>query len=923
MSLKIFTLSLFIFVSALSVKAAVIEGVVVSAGDGEPLPACALAVEPGHSGFVSDGNGRFLLRVHVGRVSIKATYVGYKPYFQSFNIAGDTSIVVSLTPESLTLGEVSVTARESQGLTGASRIDRSAMSHLQPSSFADLLELLPGNISQDPNTGSVNSIRLRETGSIGGTGGVADNADYAISSLGTQFNIDGVPVNTDANHQSTGIESAVGRNSMNRGVDMRSLATDNIESVEIVRGIPSAEYGNLSSGTVNIRRRRSATPWTARFKADGFSKLFFAGKGVAVGPEKRNTLNFDIGWLDSKTDPRSNLENYKRLTASARAAMLWHRSWGRIEWNVSGDFTGTADSEKNDPDLSLKKIDEYNSDHKETSLISNLAFNFAGRRLLENVDLNIGGSYAVDKLKRRVQVAPSRASVAPGGMEAGEHDGKYILGEYIADYLADGKPLTFYAKAKISGSLPVFGGGMHRYKAGADISVSKNYGKGQVYDLDRPLSASWTSRPRAFSDIPALNVAGAFVEDVLSFSAGACRAELQAGLHLTALAGLDKRYYLSRRPYLDPRVNAVWHFPSAGTGKNRVDMLVAVGYGLNTRMPTADYLFPQQAYLDIVQLNYYDTSHPETNSRVNLYTYINDAVNYNLKPARNSKREVRFGADWRGNRLSVTYFEEHMNDGFRYARVYGNYAYKKYDASVIDGALLDGPPSLDDLPYDNASVLRSYRKAENGTRIDKRGVEFTLNTARWAPFATALTVSGAWFKTRYSNSMMLFEPVSDVVDGVAVSDRFVGLYDTADGRVNEQFNTNFMFDTQLPRFGLVLTASVQCMWFVKTRRLTEKGRPTSYLSSSDGQLHPYDDAAAADPVLKYLDRYYNPALYDTFTVPSAVYVNLKATKSVGQWLRVAVFVNRILDYLPDYNSGGLTVRRNADAYFGMELNFTL
>ena len=189
--------------------------------------------------------------------------------------------------------------------------------------------------------------------------------------------------------------------------------------------------------------------------------------------------------------------------------------------------------------------------------------------------------------------------------------------------------------------------------------------------------------------------------------------------------------------------------------------------------------------------------------------------------------------------------------------------------------------------------------------------------------ATALTVTGAWFRTRYSNSMMLFEPVTDVVDGVSVSDHYVGLYDTADGRINTQFNTNFMFDTQLPRLGLVFTTTLQCMWYVKTRRLTEDGRPTAYLSSEDGQLHPYDDAAANDPMLKYLLKYYNPGLFDTYTIPTALYVNLKATKTIGRWLRVSAFVNRIIDYLPDYTSNGLKVRRNSEAYFGMELNFTL
>lgn len=60
-----------------------------------------------------------------------------------------------------TLKEVIVTAREAGGMTSSSRISRSAMEHLQPTSFTDLLELLPGNISKDPGMGAVTHFAAR------------------------------------------------------------------------------------------------------------------------------------------------------------------------------------------------------------------------------------------------------------------------------------------------------------------------------------------------------------------------------------------------------------------------------------------------------------------------------------------------------------------------------------------------------------------------------------------------------------------------------------------------------------------------------------------------------------------------------------------------------------------------------------------
>ncbi len=114
------------------------------------------------------------------------------------------------------------------------------------------------------------------------------------------------------------------------------------------------------------------------------------------------------------------------------------------------------------------------------------------------------------------------------------------------------------------------------------------------------------------------------------------------------------------------------------------------------------------------------------------------------------------------------------------------------------------------------------------------------------------------------------------------------------------------------------------MWWIKTTRLWQNGVPESYISADDGLIRPYDkDGAVNDPMLRYLIKYYNDDVYKTQKIPTAVYVNLKATKTIGKSLRVALFVNRMVDYLPDYKSNGLTIRRVTSPYFGMELNLSL
>ena len=485
-------------------------------------------------------------------------------------------------------------------------------------------------------------------------------------------------------------------------------------------------------------------------------------------------------------------------------------------------------------------------------------------------------------LERHKQVAPQRASVAPTTMEPGVHDGQYLLGEYVADYKNEGRPVNVFVKLKAQGNFGI-AGFTNDYKLGGEWTLSKNLGNGQVYDLTRPLSASWTTRPRAFKDIPALKVLSFFVEDNISH---------HFGRH-ALVGGHNFSYY------------------------------VAAGYGLTTKMPTVSHLYPQPHYTDFIQLNYYDAARPTELSRISLRTYIDDVTNRQLTAARNRKLEVRVGANLGANHISITYFNEHLSSGFRSSSYYRPYEYTRYDASAIDPLTLTAPPALETLPSETVSVLNGYSIYTNGSRLDKEGVELVIGTARLRPLATALTITGAWFRSTYVNSQMLFDPVSDVVGDTPVRNRYIGYYDCYDGRENQQFNTNFMFDTQITRWGLVFSTTVQCMWFTSTRKLWQNGVPTQYLDVADGQLHPYTAADQSDEILQFLVKHYNDDSFKKQTIPTALFINLKATKQIGKYLKIAVFANKLIDYQPDYKSNGLTIRRSSDPYFGMELNLTL
>ena len=715
------------------------------------------------------------------------TYVGYK----SLTIPLKNHAIIPLRQNATALGEVVVTARASDGPVTSSIIGRDAMTHLQPNSIADLMELLPGGYAKDPNMGEANTITLRETGTMGAYGAITKNNNYSISSLGTQFMVDGVPISTDANlqysplsdTQSSASSSTVenNRNITNRGVDMRSISTDDIESVEVVRGIPSVEYGNLTSGLINIKKIRRAIPLTARFKADGYSKLFSLGKGLQLDGEGNSILNVDLGYMDSKIDPTDNFENYKRVTGALRYTLRGDRKEKiKWQWNSAFDYSGSFDDSKSDPDINYGRVDEYKSSYSRLALTNGFNVKMP-KSWFKELDVNTLVSLQLDRLRQTRLVAPQRYGIVPLSWSDGENEAQAVYAEYTAHYLCDGKPFNAYVKVKgVMGFKTPYT--LHTIKVGANWDLAKNFGRGQVYDMHHPLSVSgWSSRPRKYSDIPSLQNFSLFAEELMKANVGKCQLELMVGLRLNTLLGLERQFDMSGKYYADPRANLAWHLPKFKLGGKPMAISLNGRYGITTKMPTLNYLYPDKYYSNFICMAYYDTANPEQDSKFVVHTYVQDPTNYHIKPARNHKWEIRLDMDWNDNLLSVDYFRESMTSGFRYSTIYGVYDYKSYDVSQMAAG-----KDYTTLPYENKRVLDGYQQSSNGSELVKQGIELAFTSQRIHCLRTRINVTGAWFHTRYTNSQPMYSPVTTVIDGTAVRDKYVGLYDWNEGRENDR-----------------------------------------------------------------------------------------------------------------------------------------
>ena len=210
-----------------------------------------------------------------------------------------TQLDIRLSRLALNLAGVTVTAKQ-QAMGSKSLIDQQAVRHIQPKSVSDLMQLVPGSLTSNPSLNDLGQATVRE---------ISSNDNNA---MGTAVIIDGTPISNDANLQAIaptmhGKNSAPNATDMNnqttagRGADLRTISADNIESMEVIRGIPSVEYGNLTSGVVIVKTKSGRSPLGAKLKADPFSKLLWAGKGFSLG---NGTMNVGLDWSQSYADTR-------------------------------------------------------------------------------------------------------------------------------------------------------------------------------------------------------------------------------------------------------------------------------------------------------------------------------------------------------------------------------------------------------------------------------------------------------------------------------------------------------------------------------------------------------------------------------------------------------------------------------------------
>ena len=446
-----------------------VSGRVLEEGTGVPVEFAVVVLSPQELYTTTDRNGYFEFKsVDPGKAVISVQYVGKEPIEKEVTLAAgrNNEFKFELKETTFRLEEVTVVATQSKaGKSTASTISRQAMDHMQASSLTDLMAFLPGASLANPVLSSAQQFNIR-TAFDGVGGGSSYGTD--MNSLGTSIIVDGAPVSANANMQALSPSISGGVGATQQGIDSRSISTDNIESVEVIRGVASAEYGDLTSGAVIIHSKAGREPLSIRVKANPYTYQAAASSGFGLG-EKGGILNLTADYAYNTTRLYEAYSYYQRLNAKA----LWSKNFGkRLSTNTSLSFGLQKDTRDLNPDdLRTKLVTKGNEQNIRLATNGTIDIN-AG--WLKTIKYNVTGSYTnkynyVSELLSNAESLHS-AALTDGvilsnkaGKDVYDIDGNKITNfgaadaanwirvlpyEYTEEYEIFGKELNVYAQIK-------------------------------------------------------------------------------------------------------------------------------------------------------------------------------------------------------------------------------------------------------------------------------------------------------------------------------------------------------------------------------------------------------------------------------------------------------------------------------------------
>lgn len=818
-----------------------IYGTVTEADGGAPVYMCTVVAKESGLWSVTDEKGRFSIDgAPSGEATVEVMLLGYETWTRKIKVGkGETQLKIELKQLSLSLDAVVVTAREGGEIATTSKISAQTLEHIQPSSLKDVMQLLPGSVTANPSLTSANVLSIRDIGS--------NDANAA----GTALIVDGASVSNDANLQMLSSGTAMGSGSANvastagSGVDARQVPTDNIESVEVIRGIPSVVYGDLTSGAVVVKTRAGVIPWTVRLKTDPQLKQVAFGKGASLG-EGRGIINFDADYANAAGDVRTPSSAYNRFTFQGGWSGTIRKDL-TLNTKIRAHFSNATDI--SDPDLVLDEISQ--------SRDMGIRLNVNGRWMLRkswitDLEFMVSGGVSSQTSRERKYQGSAGYAASTLSMVPGETEGFFTAPQYYSDVRVEGLPSD--VQAKLTARLVnKFGPVGNKTVAGAEWKVQGNSGAGKTFDPLCPPSPGSASafRERSFRDIPFLNRFTAYAEDDLSIPIGPTVLELRAGLRANAISaeGISTENFNG----LEPRANIKYHLVKKNTGLR--DLSIRAGRGVSCKMPSMVYLYPEPVWKDMVSFSYNDFDANNYGLAV-VTTATASPVNPDLKLQKSVNTELALEFDAGRTSGSVVYYDENMDGGYGFETRYIPVEWRRWGYSwngsvpvqtslpsgsrpVYDGnaVSVDGTP----LSVITDTTFMAVPTPANIISTHKQGLELTLDLPVIKPINTSINISGAWQRMETVNSGVTGRLYGGIKNGRSYP--WVGYYagsaSSSNTNTRERISANIRFITHIPEIAMVVTLTAQMVF----------SESVTYRSDWNGRSQPYYYNEAGNKVI--------------------------------------------------------------------------
>lgn len=882
----------------------------------EPMMMARCELKPLGIFAVTDMNGNLELEdVPEGQWTLNVTYVGYNQIDRVIEVQEDMNLNLTMQPLSLALKEVVVTAQQKvSGASTTSVIGRQAIDHLQANSLADIMQLIPGQLMGNKDMTSQSNLQLRTL--------VNNNT----SAFGSSVIVDGIPMSnngavTQGNFSSTAFT----------GTDLRHIGADNIEQVEVIRGIPSAEYGDLTSGLVVVRSKAGVTPWQVKAKMSPETENYSLGKGFSLG--KAGILNVNIDYAKAWGDPRQKTRSFNRYNASIGYDYDINRHWHtdtKLRFMQAKDWTG------NDPDA--KDDGTYSENLNRSFSLSHRGRITVNKPLMKTLTYTAGVTWG-----KTDNIISSYVSNSTGllpiitAMETGYHIVPWMTTSYLATGKTESAPGSVFAKVNDAFYFDA-GKTKQSFKIGMEYRYDWNNGRG-YYNVDDklPFRPNSDGRPRAFSDIPGLHQFSAYAEDNFSWKMNEVNTlKVNFGLRFTALQPFNSIGTMA----LSPRLNVAFDLTQW--------LALRAGIGMNSKTPGLNYLYPDKRYADRVAANYM----PQDDKAGQLLAYHTQVFDVkkssDLKNATATKIEVGLDAKlpWGGS-LSLLAYQDKTPDGFGNATEYFTYY---SDVFTPEKGLIIRPGQTTQIDFSNPArhdlIFMTTGKIGNTNSMTNRGVEIDFNFGEVKPLHTSFFLSGAYQETKtWSSDINTSSVRNALLPAEYVSyglTPFKVIYPSGtDYTKYSRFLTTLRVVTNIPALKMVASLTTQVIWRDWNHSFTADKDPIGWIDGKlvqhsitpdmmngyigmDGAYYTAKPEGQASVLVSDLSTTYTDS--KPTTAPVTWNMSARLTKELGKFGGLSLYVNNALYYEP-YLQNNITTtltQRNVGTFgFGAELFINL